>query len=139
MTLYSHRGLRVFSLVVLPLTLCLPVTSFAKDTATIVRVVDGDTLEITLQGQPEKVRLIGINTPEKYESDKLHRDAARTGQDEKTIQALGERAFDFTKSLVKRGAAVQLEYDQQLRDKYQRLLSEEEARRAGYKKAKNCP
>jgi micrococcal nuclease len=84
----------------------MPVASFAKDTATIIRVVDGDTLEITLQGQPEKVRLIGIDTPGKFESDKLHRDAARTGQDKKTIRALGERASDFTKSLVKRGDAL---------------------------------
>ena len=45
-----------------------------------------------------------MDTPEKYESGKLHRDAAQTGQDEKTIRALGERASDFTKSIVKRGA-----------------------------------
>ncbi len=64
-----------------------------------------------------------MDTPEKFESDKLHRDVARIGQDEKTIRALGERASDFTTSLVKRGDAVQLEYNQQPRDKYQRLLA----------------
>jgi len=63
-------------------------------------VVDGDTLVITLQGRTETVRLIGVDTPEKYESDKLRRDAARTGQDEATIRALGKQASDCTASLV---------------------------------------
>ena len=49
---------------------------FARDTATVLPVVDGDTLEITLNGKPEKVRLIGGDTPEKFESDKLQRDCA---------------------------------------------------------------
>ena len=66
----------------------LAVPSLARDTATVVRVVDGDTLAITLKGRPEKVRLIGVDTPEVYESDKLHRDAARTGQDEQMLRLL---------------------------------------------------
>jgi len=85
--------------------------------------VDGDIVEIELKGQKEKVRLIGVDTPEKYESEKLHRDAARTGQDEKTIRALGTRASDFTKSMVHPGDQVQLEYGQESRDKYHRLLA----------------
>ena len=32
--------------------------------AKLVRVVDGDTLVVTLDGQQEKIRIIGINTPE---------------------------------------------------------------------------
>src|SRR5712692_10203836 len=123
MTSRPHRSLIPFNLFVPLLGLWFPFPSFARDTATIMRVVDGDTVGITLKGHTEKVRLIGIDTPEVYESDKLHRDAARTGQDEKTIQALGKRASDFTKSLVHAGDTVQLEYDQQPRDKYHRLLA----------------
>jgi micrococcal nuclease len=121
--LMSPHSFVLAFLVVLLLALFSALPAFAKDPATIVRVVDGDTLEVKLNGQKEKIRLIGVDTPEKFESDKLHRDAARTDQNEKTIRALGERASDFTKSLVKRGDTVQLEYDQQLRDKYQRLLA----------------
>jgi micrococcal nuclease len=102
----THRTIVFFYLFAFLLTLLLPLPSFAKDPATIVRVVDGDTIEVILKGQKEKIRLIGVDTPEKFESDKLHRDAARSGQDEKTIRALGERASDFTKSLVKRGDAL---------------------------------
>lgn len=117
------RGARLpFWLLLLGMVL-LAVPSFARDTATVVRVVDGGTLAITLKGRPEKVRLIGVDTPEVYESDKLHRDAARTGQDEQTIQALGKRASAFAKSLVHPGDTVALEYGQELRDKYHRLLA----------------
>ena len=113
----THRTIISFRLFVFLFTFPLSAPSFAKDPATIIRVVDGDTIEVTLNGQKEKIRLIGVDTPKKFESDKLHRDAAHTGQDEKTIRALGERASDFTKSLVKRGDAVQLNYAQPPRDK----------------------
>ena len=111
----------------LPLTLlCVLLVvplSLARAPATVVRVVDGDTLEITLAGRPEKVRLIGVDTPEKFDSDKLRREVERTGQDEQTIKALGEQASAFTKRLVQAGDAVQLEYGQEPRDKYRRLLA----------------
>jgi micrococcal nuclease len=83
------------------------------------RVVDGDTLKLNTG---ERVRLIGIDTPEMHESDKLYRDAARTHQDVQTIQALGRRAYAFTRTLVE-GKPVRLEFDVEKRDKYGRLLA----------------
>ena len=58
-----------------------PMSAYGADQAIVSRVVDGDTLAILLHGQAEKVRLIGVDTPELHESEKLHRDAQRTGQD----------------------------------------------------------
>jgi endonuclease YncB( thermonuclease family) len=81
MTRRGAPSLVLSSLLLLLLVLCPPLSAVATDTATLVRVVDGDTVEIELNDQTEKGRLIGINTPEKYESDKLHRDATRTGQE----------------------------------------------------------
>ena len=120
--LARHRNVQLIWLVLL-LVLCQPFSSFAKDAATVVRAVDGDTLEVALNGRHEKVRLIGVDTPEVFESQKLHRDVARTHQDEKTIQALGKRASEFTKSLVHTGDQVELEYGQEPRDKYHRVLA----------------
>jgi endonuclease YncB( thermonuclease family) len=40
-----------FLLWILVLALCLPTVSFARDLATVVKVVDGDTLDVTLHGQ----------------------------------------------------------------------------------------
>jgi hypothetical protein len=77
--------------------LCPPPLSFARDLATVVKIVDGDTLDVTLNGRTERIRLIGVDTPEVYETEKLRRDVARTGQDKKTIQALA-RLLPFSET-----------------------------------------
>jgi micrococcal nuclease len=85
----------------------------------VTRAVDGDTLVLE---NKERVRLIGIDTPEMHESNKLLRDAHRSGQDVKEIQALGRRAYKFTKGLVE-DKRVSLEFDVEKHDKYGRLLA----------------
>lgn len=83
------------------------------------RVVDGDTLKLENE---EKVRLIGIDTPEMHESNKLHRDSKRSGQDVHTIIAMGKKSYQFTRQLVE-GKRVKLEFDVERKDKYGRLLA----------------
>jgi len=85
----------------------------------VTRVVDGDTLKLE---DGERVRLIGIDTPEMHESQKLYRDSARTKQDTSTIQKLGRRSYEFTKNLVE-GKRVSLEFDVEKHDRYGRLLA----------------
>lgn len=85
----------------------------------VKRVIDGDTLQLETG---ERVRLIGIDTPEMHDSDKLYRDSARTKQDTETIKELGIRAYKFTKSLIE-GKRVSLEFDVEKYDRYGRLLA----------------
>lgn len=85
----------------------------------VTRVVDGDTLVLE---NKERVRLIGIDTPEIHESNKLNRDAQRSGQDIATIKQLGQRSYEFTKNLVE-GKRVRLEFDVERFDKYKRILA----------------
>jgi len=85
----------------------------------VTRAVDGDTLVLENR---ERVRLIGIDTPEMHESQKLYRDAGRSHEDVTTIQKLGRRAYGFTRGLVE-GRRVSLEFDAERRDKYRRLLA----------------
>ncbi len=101
--------------------LALPIYSVeATDNfLTVQRVIDGDTLKLS---NGEKVRLIGIDTPESSSNPKLYRDAKRTGQDVETIKGFGKRATEFTRQLVE-GKQVRLEFDVQQRDKYGRLLA----------------
>jgi Staphylococcal nuclease homologue len=70
-------------------------------TVLVTRVIDGDTLELSTG---EKVRLIGVDTPE-------------TKDPRKPVQYFGKEATAFTKQLVE-GKPVRLEYDQQRDDKY---------------------
>ena len=83
------------------------------------RVIDGDTLELE---DGERVRLIGIDTPEMHESPKLHRDSQRTKENISTIQKLGAESCEFTRDLVE-GKRVSLEFDVEKRDRYDRLLA----------------
>jgi len=85
----------------------------------VERVVDGDTLKIETG---EKVRLIGIDSPEMHQSLKLDRDAERSSTDKSSIQKLGTEAYKFTKKLVE-GKRVSLEFDVQKYDKYDRILA----------------
>ena len=90
-----------------------------QTSARVVRAVDGDTLKLA---NGERVRLIGVDTPEMHENPKLYRDATRSGQDVQTILSMGRVAYDFTRKLVE-GREVRLEFDVQQRDRYGRLLA----------------
>jgi endonuclease YncB( thermonuclease family) len=92
---------------------------YKYDNMLVKRAVDGDTL---LLESGERVRLIGIDTPELHASSKLNRDAQRSKQDTKTIQEMGKRAAEFTRNLVE-GKRVRLEFDVDKYDKYKRLLA----------------
>jgi len=85
----------------------------------VKRVVDGDTLQLK---SGERVRLIGIDTPEMHESNKLRRDSRESGRDIATIIALGKRSYKFTRGLVE-GKRVRLEFDVEKYDIYGRLLA----------------
>ncbi len=85
----------------------------------VKRVVDGDTLVLA---NGERVRLIGIDTPEIHDSDKLYRDSKRSQESVSEIKEMGQRSYKFTKDLVE-GKVVSLEFDVERQDKYKRLLA----------------
>lgn len=76
----------------------------------VVEAVDGDTIVVEMNGSQERIRMIGVDTPE-------------THHPEKPVQCFGLAAAKFTKDLVD-GKVVRLENDQQSnnRDRYDRLL-----------------
>ena len=121
----------------------------AQQTTTVVRVVDGDTLKIRYWGKEESIRLIGIDTPESRVNKKTKRDAKRSGQDIKTIIAMGKRATEYVESRVKPGDLITIEFDVEQRDRYGRLLGyvylsngkvlNEEIIKAGYANVMTIP
>ena len=93
-------------ILIILLIVLLSTISNAGDLAIVKRAVDGDTLLLT---NGERVRLIGVDTPE-------------TKHPKKPVQRFGKEAYLFTKKMVE-GKEVRLEYDWQRRDKYNRLLA----------------
>ena len=73
---------------------------------TVARVVDGDTIVL---GGNEKIRLIGVYTPE-------------TVDPRRPVQYFGKEVSAFTKRMVE-GKKVRLEYDQTRKDRYGRTLA----------------
>lgn len=79
----------------------------------VVRVVDGDTIIIDLNGEKTKVRLSNVDTPESV--------AGEESGKENTPE--GIVASDYTKKLLPDGSKVYLEYDNKTKDKYDRVLA----------------
>ncbi|MEY4656874.1 MAG: hypothetical protein RL073_1101 [Actinomycetota bacterium] len=81
----------------------------SPNSATVKGVVDGDTIDIAIGGKTERVRLIGIDTPE-------------TKHPTKGVECYGPEASAFTEQLLPKGTALRVERDIEARDKYGRLL-----------------
>jgi micrococcal nuclease len=136
-------------LIIFVLSLFVTTNSYAQQTTTVTRIVDGDTLKVFYLGSEESIRLIGIDTPESRANKKTKRDAERSGQDIDTIIAMGKRATEYVKSLVKPGDLITIEFDAQERDRYGRLLCyvylsngkmlNEEVVKAGYANVMTIP
>ncbi len=78
--------------------------------ATVVALTDGDTISVRIGGRKEKIRLIGIDTPE-------------TKKPNTPVQCFGPEASAYTASLVPVGTKVRVERDAEARDVYGRLLA----------------
>lgn len=93
---------------------------FAQEYFLVTKVNDGDTFEIETG---ERIRLLGIDTPEKWESDKLNRDSERTGKDKEILQKLGQLASDYTENiLLNKKVLLEADPTNSDKDRYGRLL-----------------
>jgi len=91
-------------------TVSLPVVIDSTKEYNVIKVVDGDTIQVEIDDKIEKIRMIGIDTPESVHPD-----------EEKNTEN-GKKASEYTKKLLT-GKSVTLELDVQERDKYGRILA----------------
>lgn len=108
MSIILRRHIKSF-LYLIVISIILSGVVAAQDFYLCTRVIDGDTIVVAIEDKQEKVRLIGVDTPE-------------TVHPSKPVQYFGKEASEFTKKTVE-GKRVRLEYDWQKRDKYGRLLA----------------
>ncbi|MGB2711528.1 MAG: thermonuclease family protein [Conexibacter sp.] len=82
------------------------------DAATIERVIDGDTIVVRVDGREERVRYIGVDTPETVKPDT-------------PVQCFGPAAHALNARLLAAAhdERVTLRFDRELRDRYGRLLA----------------
>ena len=109
--LKSKRTARVgVALLVFGMLALITQAQFEPIDATVVRVIDGDTIRVRVQGKEHTVRLIGVDTPE-------------TVHPTKTVQHFGAEASAYTKAALEDNT-VTLEADPtgDTRDRYGRLL-----------------
>ncbi|MEM9565879.1 MAG: thermonuclease family protein [Actinomycetota bacterium] len=84
-------------------------SGLGPDRATVVDVVDGDTVELAIDGARERVRLLGIDAPESVHPSL-------------PIQCFGPEASAELAALLPAGSVVRVERDTEARDRYDRLL-----------------
>jgi micrococcal nuclease len=78
--------------------------------ATVVKVIDGDTIVVELGHRRETVRLIGIDTPEVHHHDEPG-------------ECFGNEASARAGDLMEAGSTILLTRDVESRDRYGRLLA----------------
>ena len=94
---YSLRN--IFGLVSLSASLCLTSLVAAAFTGPVVSVLDGDTIEVLHNTHPERVRLSGIDCPEKgqaFGNNAKHAASALAFGKEATIQTHGYDKYKRT-------------------------------------------
>lgn len=84
--------------------------------AIVERIVDGDTIDVVIDGRTDRVRLTGIDTPEVARLASASRPATDG-------ECFGDEATRFTSGLLPAGTPVRLERDIVARDDYGRLLA----------------
>lgn len=84
-------------------------TKLSPVTAKVIDVIDGDTIEIRINGRNETVRLIGIDTPE-------------TVHPTKPVQCYGPEASAYLSTVLPKGTLIDVTRDVEARDYFGRLL-----------------
>ncbi len=91
-------------------TATIPDQDALEPNAVVERVVDGDTIVVEIAGNRERVRLLGIDTPESVAENRPD-------------QCYGAESADYLASVLPEGAEVTLIRDVEARDQFDRLLA----------------
>ncbi len=83
--------------------------SGARTEASVVKVIDGDTIDVRYDARTHRVRLLNIDTPER-------------GGPGRDGECLADVATSFVRARLAKGDTVQLEWDEEHHDRYRREL-----------------
>ncbi|MCZ9293359.1 thermonuclease family protein [Corynebacterium meitnerae] len=86
------------------------VADVMRGDTTVDRIIDGDTIDVTMKGETKRVRLLNIDTPE-------------LGRDGVSDECFAREAKARLEELLPVGTKVSLEYDVERQDRYGRELA----------------
>lgn len=90
--------------------LSMPVEQLQPGQYRVASFSDGDTITVDMDGRQERIRMIGVDTPETHDP-------------RKEVQCFGQAASDFTKQLIgTHGVRLSSDAESTNRDRYDRLL-----------------
>ena len=84
---------------------------------TVVYAVDGDTLAATCGETLERIRLIGIDTPESHPNKKAKQDAKKNGRTLAAELLLGRKTANYVQGIVHEGEKITVVFDKEPRSR----------------------
>ncbi len=101
---------RLTASVLFPLVLLAGCGAPPSGPPTLVEVIDGDTIAVRVGGTTERIRLLGVDTPESVDPTR-------------PVQCFGPEAAQRLAEWLPEGTALRLERDAEARDRFGRLLA----------------
>lgn len=123
----SHRRNFIAALAVALLFLLAPLAQAQSYAGRVVYVVDGDTVDVVFKGPAalsgkHRVRLVGVDTMESSDNEKLRKDEQRLGVDRHILMYWGQTAKTRLERMIGGKDVVITQPAADKTDKYQRLL-----------------
>jgi micrococcal nuclease len=97
------------------------VASF-KEPARVMRIINGDTLNVLYQGKWEEIKLLGLDMPETMLNDRVYEKALKNSTTPAEVINRGLTGREFVKKYLQYGSQIWIEFDAQKRDHFSRLL-----------------
>ena len=86
-------------------------------------IIDGDTIDLTFDERPMRIRLIGIDSFETRKNQKAKAQAYDYGITLEEVNLRGEKAKEYIKEQLSKRVEHYLEYDEDFEDRYGRTLA----------------
>ena len=89
---------------------CFCFINVRAEEISLKKCIDGDTVDLVIDGDVKKVRFLAVDTPE-------------TKHPTKGVEPFGKEASKYTCDSLKNASSIKLEYEDDKFDKYDRLLA----------------